>query len=522
MRFDCKDLGLYFEMNDKNYVAINDETKVKILKMPEAQLKQNLFVFAEVSGQKFTGRMFQMTLDTGRYTTPEEVKRGQDLCRDTVAKFVPGIMLLSEANIMPQNIRNCVWQRANGSIISQYYVAKNGFLICIDGEVKQAHDDLDDLMAAVSMSVNVDNASAFLSEQRQKLMAATADMFNRLQNTSGQGAKIKNDTPKFTQSRAGDMELLATTKDKITRNAAWCASFAAAWKIFQEKYLNNDFSVTTINETITNLKAESEKEININPKDFFATSGQATVKFKKEIEKTLKRKFKTKSDILKHFEFVEDENTLNYLIYAITKFELKFKKSFEDFPNRRPFGAEAKVFAEFFGVPVDTKNDKLKKEVDPIFYENPKSFAVSLNTQDDKSIILYRTDNLDTFENIFNQLKEKRNSNKNKLKVRSFAVPKLHLKLERSFDQLCGVGFVNNLTGVECRILKAMQNLQFDFDRKGARVKSEAALNMLLAASACCPPLVVDFIFDDIFYLFIVEKDTPIVALRVCDIDKFI
>lgn len=183
MRFDCKDLGFHFEMNDKNYIALNDEGKIKFFNMGEQQLKQNLFTFMEVIDNKFTGRYFQIVLHGGRYPTLEEVKKGQDLRRDIVKKFDPQLELINETTIMPQNIRNYVWKRPNGSILSEYFMGKNGFMFCVGGDISEPHDSLDNLMASVCMSVTGETQQDLERERQQKLMIAVSAEANRLADT---------------------------------------------------------------------------------------------------------------------------------------------------------------------------------------------------------------------------------------------------------------------------------------------------------------------------------------------------
>lgn len=180
MRFDCKDLGFHFQMNNDNYIPINDEWKIKLFNMSEQQLRQNLFTFMEVNDNTFTGRYFQMTLDGGRYPTLEDVKRGQDVCVNNIKKIAPQMQLIGEFNIMPQNIRHCVWRKPNGSILSQYYMAKNGYMFCVAGDVSQANDSLDNLMASVCMSVTGETQQDLGREEQQKLMIAVTAEANRL------------------------------------------------------------------------------------------------------------------------------------------------------------------------------------------------------------------------------------------------------------------------------------------------------------------------------------------------------
>ncbi len=183
MRFDCKDLGFHFNMNNDNFIALNDEEKIKFFNMGIQQLRQNLYIFMEVNDNKFTGRYFQMTLDAGRYPTLEDVKKGQDLCVENIKKFAPQMELISETDIMPQNIRNCVWKRPDDSILSQYYMAKNGYMFCVAGDISKQYDSLDSLMASVCLSVTGDTQQDLEREKQQKLMIAVTAEANKLADT---------------------------------------------------------------------------------------------------------------------------------------------------------------------------------------------------------------------------------------------------------------------------------------------------------------------------------------------------
>jgi hypothetical protein len=152
MRYDCPNLGFHFEMNDNNFIPLSKEDKIALFNMDEQQLKQNLFFFMEVKDKKFTRRYFQIVLDDGFYPTLEDVKKGQDLCRDNVQSFAPQFKLIAETDTIPQNIKNCVWKRPDGTILSQYYMAKNGYMFCVAGDISKQNDSLDNLMASVCMS----------------------------------------------------------------------------------------------------------------------------------------------------------------------------------------------------------------------------------------------------------------------------------------------------------------------------------------------------------------------------------
>lgn len=331
------------------------------------------------------------------------------------------------------------------------------------------------------------------------------------------------DSQKLKEIDNGKFNLVATMKDKIQSNAAWCASFSLAWRIFQNEYLKNDFEVTNKNTLIENLIDSYSKNIFINEKDYYTNSGEATEKFKKEIEKAIKKKFKTQSDVLKNLQLSKDENTLNFLIYAIIMFNLKFPKAFEPAWTKLPFGDTNGPRVNFFGVMRDSKKKDLFKQVQSLFYENDKEFAVNLSSKDNKQIILYRTDSCENFEDTFNKINKKFKENTNIVEVKSFLMPELHIDLTKNYEDLYHSCYISKQDNKTYKITQAIQTLQLDLNNKGAKVKSEAVIRG--TAGAVYRPAEEnkkDFVFNNTFYLFIVEKENPIVALRINDIKEFI
>lgn len=186
MRFDSRELGFHFEMNDNRFVSLTDEGKAKIMGFNETQIKQTPFVFVEVNKEKkLTGRYFSLTLDSGIYPTDEDVKNGQNLNIANMKKTYPNFELISETTIMPNNIRNAVWKLPNETILSQYYMAKNGHMFCVGSTVSKQHDDLDNLMASVCMSVTGENKTDLEREAQQNLMMEITREANRLIDEEG-------------------------------------------------------------------------------------------------------------------------------------------------------------------------------------------------------------------------------------------------------------------------------------------------------------------------------------------------
>ena len=83
--------------------------------------------------------------------------------------------------------------------------------------------------------------------------------------------------------------------------------------------------------------------------------------------------------------------------------------------------------------------------------------------------------------------------------------------------------FISKKDNKSYKITHASQTLKLNLDNAGARVKSEAVLEGKESAIQRRPveTNIKHFVFKKTFYLFIIEKDSPIVALRVNDIKEF-
>ena len=318
----------------------------------------------------------------------------------------------------------------------------------------------------------------------------------------------------------GKVLLVPTLNSQIKENSAWCVSFDLAWKEFQEEVLKKKFRYNGNEEIVKDLIEECKEEIQINPDDYYVASGQQTIKLKKKIEKTLKKKFDTTSDILDNIDFVKDKHTPNILVYAILMFVTKFACKFDIYPEKIPFGKN-KTLAEYFGIFISENRRDLTKQVDALFYNSENDFALELEGQNNKKIVLYRTDAKDSFDTVWNRLIENANARKSDITVGDVMVPNINLDLMQNFEGLEGQEFVRESDHELFAITQAIQTLKFELNNEGAKVKSEAIIN---AIKGCAPRPVVkkDFLFNDTFYLFVTDGNTPVVALRVEDIGLFV
>ena len=77
-------------------------------------------------------------------------------------------------------------------------------------------------------------------------------------------------------------------------------------------------------------------------------------------------------------------------------------------------------------------------------------------------------------------------------------------------------------TGEQYSITKALQTIEFDLDKKGGKIRSEAGMMVEKLALAKPDEETREFLVDDIFTIFLKEgeKDLPYFAARIEDITK--
>ena len=68
---------------------------------------------------------------------------------------------------------------------------------------------------------------------------------------------------------------------------------------------------------------------------------------------------------------------------------------------------------------------------------------------------------------------------------------------------------------------KAIQTIQFELDKTGGKIKSEAGMSV--EKSAILPEKIREFSLDNTFAIFLIEdgKDNPYFAGKISDITKF-
>ena len=201
------------------------------------------------------------------------------------------------------------------------------------------------------------------------------------------------------------------------------------------------------------------------------------------------------------------------------KKEFKFLEPFSTAMGSMEFNGE-KERVKCFGVDGSTKPEA-DKNVEIIFYNSEKDFAIRLKTKEGEDVILYKTTGEGkSFEENYQKLKEKQSKYTGDTTFRKtdkLRVPFIKVNDEINYDELCGRG----IKGTSWFIRQALQTIDFELNNVGGSVKSEAVIEATKAAEDYIDRRM---IFDSDFILYLKEesKEQPYFALKVDDISVLV
>ena len=301
------------------------------------------------------------------------------------------------------------------------------------------------------------------------------------------------------------------------QDRVWVGTFQLVWNDFIDKYIRipikfregTPLIVHELNQKLFTTSSLSEK-------NYYKYLGHITNNTKKNINKSIKKKFNEKSDILDNLDLTPGSD--RFLIYAMLKKDFEFINEFDKL-GEFPFGKNKT--SEYFGVTKNT-DDIVKKGVKVLFYNNPNDFAVLLNTKDKDEVYLYKNGSNKDFLSLYKDLRLKTSGFKGEKILGAddeLKIPNIKLDVTKTFDELTN----KRIMSTNIMISEAIETIKFNMDNKGVKLKSEAAMTFVTTAlnpNKANPRL---FYLDDTFVIFLKEKDkkSPYFALRVNDISKF-
>ena len=312
---------------------------------------------------------------------------------------------------------------------------------------------------------------------------------------------------------------LMTLEDEVTDNAIWCGTFQLIWNDLKNDLVKQDIVFTPQLQIVENLNKETFKAENLSESDYYKVYGKPSTQLKNKIENDIKAKFNETSDILNDFEW-EGHDPKDYFLYAMLKKEFQFEKAFKELPQGK-FGNYENI--NYFGINKSGK-DELRKQVEVLYYTSKDDFAIKLKTKQKEEVILCKNPEGKTFNEIYQKITEKSNNYKgtNRVQEREIVqIPNIKVNEKTEFTEIQRKSFLFS-NGYSYEIEKAIQTIQFELDKTGGKIKSEAGM-MVKNEGAREIDEIREFCIDDTFAIFLKEegKATPYFAAKISDITKF-
>lgn len=311
-----------------------------------------------------------------------------------------------------------------------------------------------------------------------------------------------------------------TLEDELESNTIWCGTFQLIWNDLKNDLAKQDIVFNPQIKVVENLNKETFKTKDLSEKSYYKKIGTPSLGLKKEIEKAIKEKFNETSDILDDFEW-EGRDPKDYFLYVMLKKEFKFEKAFEELEEGN---FENYNNVKYFGIKEDSEKDELRNQVSVLYYNSKEDFAIKLKTKQEDEVILCKDPEGNTFNEIYQNIAKEESEYKGKKSLQKgelLKVPNIKIKEKTEFKELQEKSFYFS-NGDIYEIEKAIQTIQFELDRNGGKIKSEAGM-MLKAESMMMVDNIREFAIDETFAIFLKEegKDNPYFAGKISDITKF-
>ena len=320
-----------------------------------------------------------------------------------------------------------------------------------------------------------------------------------------------------------NMKLILSLEDEIAENSAWCGTFNLIWNDLKNDLAKQDIVFANQTELINNLNKGTFTAENLSESSYYKAYGIPSQELKEQIEKAIEEKFNEKSDILGDFDF-ENSTEYDYFLYCMLKKEFEFptvytvfeNEKFKDSENVKCFGIDGKAEQEV--------RDALNAQSEIMYYDSNDSFAVKLYTKQNDEVIVVKGNNSKTFgkmyEDVIKRAEEYTGMRHFEIEE-NLKIPCIEFNLKEEIPEVEGQEFKFS-DGRSYEIDKAVQTIQFKLDEKGGKVKSESGMLANLSAIVECYAEPRQFIIDDTFTVFLVEKDKklPYFAAQISDISE--
>lgn len=330
-------------------------------------------------------------------------------------------------------------------------------------------------------------------------------------------------------NKTDDIEIVPTMRDEITQDSSWCGTFQLVWNDMKNEVVKKEVVFNPQEVMADNLNKEEFTQDMISDEYYYKIYGLKTLELKEQIEKGIKGKFNQESDVINDLDWSEEgiDNPNNpyvrkYLFYAMLYRNFEFLKEFDKLENGK--FADKYDNIEYFGIDKNTK-DSVGNQIDVLYYNSKDDFAIKLETKKEDEVILCKNPQGNTFNEIYNNILTQKNEYKGSRRIQEdelLKVPNIKLNEKNEFKEIQDKPFSFS-NGDIYTIEKAIQTIEFELDREGGKIKSEAGMMANYESAMMIPEEIREFFIDDTFAIFLIEedKDTPYFAGKIDDITKF-
>ena len=307
------------------------------------------------------------------------------------------------------------------------------------------------------------------------------------------------------------------TLGNANENKVWVGTFNLVWNELMEQLGGDVEFVSEENELAEELNQRSFSKDYLSPNSYYLETGIINPELKQTIEKVLKERFQTDSQILDRIDWNTKDK--EYLIYAMLNKEFTFEVPFPKQASRSFAGSTEKV--KYFGLEYSSIEETFE-QVTALFYHSEEDFAVKIATKEGEELILYRNNHIQNFDEAYEEVKQKtQNYTGRRELVREkdeMKIPFIKINAEINYDELCNK-VIKGTNGAY--IKQAVQQVDFYLDNYGGNIKSEAMINMYMCVG---PEDMRKFNFTDQFVIFLKEegKEKPYFAALIDNTDVLV
>lgn len=303
-------------------------------------------------------------------------------------------------------------------------------------------------------------------------------------------------------------------------NALWCGTFQLAWNeactlVGEDLHLNNEPAMVGI----LNKRAFTKQDL--DAKSYVAVAGFVKDGVHRQIVQQLEDTFDGQATP----RYIPPKSLTprpqDIVVYSYLFKNLEFQTPFERISKPVAFGT-AQVSCFGIGEEYKSKHHEMLGQFVILDYQDEDDFVIEFKTKSsDDRVILAKVQPEPTLETTV-QTVQKRAANPEPTRPDVgdvLKVPKFNFDITRKYRELeCKRLLIKNPNVAnDLLVLSALQNVRFQFDEKGVRLRSESHIAIGCGASPPSPPTRHVMIFDKPFLVMLhrTEANVPYFALWV-------